>query len=97
MSVRMRHTRAHTANRRSHHALKEPRLSTCGKCGASHLRHRMCGNCGSYRGKEIVDVLSKVEKKNTKKNEKKKALGMGEQKEEKDTPKKLDAAALSDK
>lgn len=93
----MRHTRAHTANRRSHHALKEPRLSTCGKCGASHLRHRMCAQCGSYRGNEVIDMASKIEKKVLKRNEKMKAMGVGEQKEEKETPKKLDAAALSDK
>lgn len=93
MSVRMRHTRAHTANRRSHHALKEARLSTCGKCGTVHLRHRMCSNCGSYRDREVVDVLSKVQKKTAKKEAKIKALGGGEKQEE--TPKKLDAKALS--
>jgi len=66
MSVRMRHTREHTSNRRSHHALNAPRLSKCSKCSEMHLRHRMCGNCGTYKGKEIVDVLAKVMKKEKK-------------------------------
>ncbi len=69
MTVRMRHTRSHTRNRRSHHALKTPRLSKCDKCGALHLRHRMCTNCGSYKGREVVDVMSKVLKKEAKKKE----------------------------
>ena len=63
MTVRMRHTRSHTRNRRSHHALGAPRLSTCPKCSAPHLRHRMCTNCGTYRGREVVDVMKKVIKK----------------------------------
>ncbi|MDQ5957721.1 MAG: large subunit ribosomal protein [Patescibacteria group bacterium] len=63
MSVRMRHTRAHTGNRRSHHALTAVRLSKCVKCGELHLRHRACLSCGSYRGKEVVDVVAKAEKK----------------------------------
>ncbi|HBB65149.1 MAG TPA: 50S ribosomal protein L32 [Candidatus Vogelbacteria bacterium] len=63
MSVRMRHTRAHTANRRSHHAIEGVRLSTCLKCGALHVRHRVCLNCGSYRGREVLNVLAKVEKR----------------------------------
>lgn len=66
MVVRMRHTRAHTANRRSHHALKGQRFSKCVKCGVDHLRHRMCMNCGSYKGHEVVDVLEKVNKKTAK-------------------------------
>jgi len=57
----------------------------------------MCSQCGSYRGKEVIDVVSKIEKRATRKKEKMKSLGMGEQKEEKETPKKLDAEALSDK
>ncbi|MEK7136347.1 MAG: 50S ribosomal protein L32 [Patescibacteria group bacterium] len=73
MSVRMRHTHAHTANRRSHHALTGPRLSKCPKCEAPHLRHRACLNCGTYRGKEVVDVVAKAEKKEAKRKTKEKA------------------------
>lgn len=70
MSVRMRHTRAHTGNRRSHHALTAPRLSKCPKCSQDHLRHRVCENCGSYRGKEVIDVVAKLEKKDSKRKAK---------------------------
>lgn len=99
MSVRMRHTRAHTANRRSHHALKSPRLSVCSKCSAMHLRHRMCVQCGSYKGREVIDVLSKIQKKSDKKEKKAKAYGApkedaANEKEESKT-KKLDPAVLS--
>jgi large subunit ribosomal protein L32 len=62
MVVHMRHTRGHTNNRRSHHALKAARFMTCQKCKAKHLMHRACGNCGSYRGRLVVDVLKKTVK-----------------------------------
>jgi len=67
MVVHMRHTRAHTANRRSHHALKEARFATCKDCGSKHLMHRVCGQCGKYRGRIVVDVLKKTAKKVAKK------------------------------
>ena len=55
----MRHTRAHTANRRSHHALVAPTLSVCQNCGAQHRPHHMCLNCGFYKGRMVVDLLEK--------------------------------------
>lgn len=68
MVVRMRHTRAHTGNRRSHHALTGPRLSVCANCQANHLRHHMCATCGQYRGKMMVDTVALTQKKAAKKD-----------------------------
>lgn len=75
MSVRMRVNRSHTGNRRSHHALKEPRLSKCSNCGAQHLRHRMCPECGGYRGREVVDVAGKTAARMKRREERLKAMG----------------------
>ena len=58
MVVRMRHTRAHTANRRSHHALKGTRL-TASKEGTVHPRHRVLLDGSQYRGRSVMDVASK--------------------------------------
>ena len=70
MTVRMRHTPSHTANRRSHHALSAVATLKCTKCGADTLPHRICANCGFYKGKEAVDVLKKLTKKEKKEKQK---------------------------
>jgi large subunit ribosomal protein L32 len=76
MVNRMRHTRAHTANRRSHHALKERNLSMCPKCGAPKLNHAMCTNCGTYKDRAVVDVQAAVIKKQKKQDLRDKAMGL---------------------
>lgn len=63
MTVRMRHTKSHTANRRSHHALKKQRLSLCADCKSSYRRHSVCLSCGRYRGRIVIDVAAELEKK----------------------------------
>ena len=57
----MRSTKGHTGNRRSHHALSEPRLSKC-ECGAYHVRHQACQACGKYRGHQVIDVVARTER-----------------------------------
>lgn len=75
MSVRMRVNRGATGNRRSGHGLEEPRVSTCSHCGATHLRHHMCSQCGHYRGRLIIDVAAKAEKKAEKQEAKRREMG----------------------
>ncbi|MCA9361136.1 50S ribosomal protein L32 [Candidatus Kaiserbacteria bacterium] len=59
MVIRMRHTRAHTKNRRSHHALSTPEMAVCSNCGAHHRPHHMCLACGFYNGKQVIDLAAK--------------------------------------
>lgn len=77
MVIRMRHTRSHTANRRSHHALKAPRFSKCAKCSTMVIRHTACANCGTYRGRQVIDVMAKLSKKERKDKEKQLAAKEG--------------------
>jgi len=71
----MRHTKGHTKNRRSHHALKEERMAKCVSCGALHRRHTVCMECGKYRDREVVDVEAIRERTRARKEAKVKAIG----------------------
>ncbi len=42
----------------------------CEKCGQAVLPHRVCLNCGTFKGREVIDVLKKLAKKEKKLKEK---------------------------
>ena len=75
MVVRMRHTKSHTANRRSHHALKSTSFAKCENCKDLKRRHTVCSACGFYRGMKVIDLIKKTEKKQKKAKAKKIAEG----------------------
>jgi large subunit ribosomal protein L32 len=58
MAVPKRKTsRSSTRSRRSANmAIVAPAQSTCPHCGASRRPHTVCGNCGWYRGRQVIDV-----------------------------------------
>ena len=58
----MRHTRSHTRNRRSHHALTKPALGK-DAAGNSYMRHRMNPTTGTYKDRKVVDMGAKAMKK----------------------------------
>lgn len=49
-------SKARRNKRRSHHALNAPNLIECPQCSELKLPHRICPNCGYYKGKEIIPV-----------------------------------------
>lgn len=69
MVVRMRSTRSHTGHRRSHHALKNPALTTDSKTGTIHLRHRASAVTGKYKNLVAIDMDKKLAKKEKKMKE----------------------------
>jgi large subunit ribosomal protein L32 len=47
-------TKSRRDMRRSHHALVAPARSNCPQCGEAKHPHRVCPNCGTYRGREVI-------------------------------------------
>jgi large subunit ribosomal protein L32 len=88
-----RHTKSKRDRRRSHHALKPKLFSSCPKCGEPIMPHRICFNCGNYAGREVIDVMAKLDKK----EKKKKVKELAEQQKEQGGEKGLSMAELSKK
>lgn len=70
---KQRKTKSRRNQRRSHHALKKTGLASCTKCDDPLLPHTACSNCGTYKGREIIDVLAKLTKRERKAREKEQA------------------------
>ena len=60
-------SKARSRSRRAQYLkIDSPGLTKCPNCGEPKLSHRVCPDCGFYKGKKVV-----IEKVKTKKEEKK--------------------------
>ena len=42
--------------RRTHYKAKAPTLAPCPKCGEMRRPHRVCSNCGYYKGERRIEI-----------------------------------------
>jgi large subunit ribosomal protein L32 len=51
-----RTSRSRRDKRRSHHALRPSGRADCPQCSEPRQPHRVCRNCGSYRGRSVLET-----------------------------------------
>jgi len=66
---KQRKTKSRQANRRMHLFIKRRFLISCPKCAKPALPHTVCHNCGYYKGRQVIDVMKKLTKKEKKQKE----------------------------
>ncbi len=50
-----KHSKARRDKRRSNvWKIDAPTLVNCAQCGSYRVPHQVCGNCGFYKGREVV-------------------------------------------
>ncbi len=60
------HSRQRQRKRRTHDGIAIPSLTACSHCGKPVVPHRVCPFCGFYKGKPVVAIKVKEEKKDEK-------------------------------
>lgn len=68
--------------RASHFALKKKVLMPCPKCKKPVLPHMVCQNCGFYKGRDVLKLEAKLDKKAKKKLQKEEELKKKENKKQ---------------
>jgi large subunit ribosomal protein L32 len=51
---KQKQSHSRTNKRRSTHKLSTPAYNSCPQCHAPRRPHRVCPNCGTYAGREVV-------------------------------------------
>jgi large subunit ribosomal protein L32 len=51
---KQRQSHSRTNKRRSQHKIDAPALRACPRCGAPRRPHRVCKECGTYAGREVI-------------------------------------------
>ncbi|MEM7164725.1 MAG: 50S ribosomal protein L32 [Planctomycetota bacterium] len=49
-------SKARKRKRRAHDSISAPQQTRCTRCNARNLPHRICGTCGFYRGKALLQI-----------------------------------------
>jgi large subunit ribosomal protein L32 len=62
--MRARRTRAHLT-------ISLPNLERCPNCGGLKLPHRVCSECGYYRGEKFIKSAQEIREERAKKKEEK--------------------------
>lgn len=50
-----KHSKTRRDKRRTHDKAVVPTTVICSNCGAAVLYHRVCGECGYYKGKPAIE------------------------------------------
>ena len=58
-----KYAKARQGKRRSHLAATVPPLDNCPQCHSPKLSHHVCPTCGTYAGREAIEVESPKKKK----------------------------------
>lgn len=58
-----RHSKARGRRRRTHWKIAGANLVPCPQCKQLKLPHRVCPSCGTYNGKQIIEIKVKEKKK----------------------------------
>lgn len=53
-----RHSSTRRDKRRTHYKAEAPTTAICPNCGATVLYHRICNECGQYRGKQAIEKIA---------------------------------------
>lgn len=52
-----KHSKSRTRNRVAQwEGVEEPAVGSCPNCGSARRPHRVCMNCGMYRGEQVIAV-----------------------------------------
>ncbi|MFA6694715.1 MAG: 50S ribosomal protein L32 [Bacillota bacterium] len=62
-------TRTRSGNRQSHDSISPISLISCPKCKAKIIPHRICKNCGYYKGLKIIKNRDEKKEESRKKKE----------------------------
>ncbi|MFH0771899.1 MAG: 50S ribosomal protein L32 [Candidatus Omnitrophota bacterium] len=58
-----KHSKSRRDKSRTHQVLSLPQLTKCPQCLAVIKPHHICPACGSYKGRKIIEIKVKKEKK----------------------------------